>query len=436
MKAASTAPDDRATRWDELVEAARTLDCIHCGLCLDTCPTYQLTGRESASPRGRIHLMRAANEGRVEPDAGFAAEMNGCLVCRRCESVCPAGVEFGPMMGQTRAALERTTPPTGVRRFWRWLGFRVLLRRRWALRTAVWLARFGQLTRLDRLGALLPGLPPAKDAPRVPPARERRRLTPPAPAGQPTTEALVLEGCVMPLLFGAENRATAATLAAHGVAVRVPDVACCGSLAAHNGDDAVAREQAKELIAGFETPDVPIVVNSAGCSSHMAELHELFDQGDPWHARARAFGARVVDFASFVAERFDPARAARPLADVRRVTWDDPCHLCHGMGVRVPPRDILDALVAAENDARATGPALERVELEDAEACCGSAGIYTLTHAQASRALLEDKLDALEASGADLLVTANPGCQLQWRTGIERRGLAVRVAHLASLTAP
>lgn len=431
------APERMPTRWAELIDAARTLDCIHCGLCLDTCPTFQLTGRESASPRGRVHLMRAAGEGRLVPDADFADEMNGCLVCRRCESVCPAGVEFGPMMGRTRGALELEQPPSGRRKLLRWLGFRVLLSRRWALRLAAHLVRIGQRTGLDELTArFLPeGFPAPADAPRVPSRHARRRLEPPQPEA-PAESAWLLEGCVMPILFGPENRATAASLAERGVQARVArKVACCGSLAAHNGDLENARELAKRMIEEHPGED-PVVVNSAGCSSHMAELEELFEQDDPWHARALAFAKRVVDFSSFVAARHATPQPSPLLADARRVTFDDPCHLCHGMGVREAPRQVLDALIAGENARRNAGAQLTRVELDDSEACCGSAGIYSLLEPAASRELLEAKLDALQATGADLLVTANPGCQLQWQSGIERRGLAVRVAHLASLTSP
>ena len=434
------APSRDASRWEELVESARTLYCIHCGLCLDTCPTYELTGRESASPRGRVHLMRAAGEGRLVPDADFAAEMNGCLVCRRCESVCPAGVEFGPMMGQTRAALQALQPSSTGTRFWRWFGFRVLLSRRWALRATAALVRLGQVTGLDRLSApLLPrGFPAPADAPVIPPARERSRLVP-ARLAAPTEQAFVLEGCVMPILFGAENRATVAALAAHGVqAIAPPSVACCGSLAAHNGDAAGATELAKRLIEAY-AGDAPIVVNSAGCTSHMHELDELFERDDPWHARAKAFSERVVDFTTYLSTRVRPQADAHValFQGVTRVTYDDPCHLCHGMGVRQAPRDLLDAAIASENERRrAAGTApIQRVELDESEACCGAAGLYSMLHPAESKKLLESKLDAFEATGAELLITANPGCQMQWRAGLSARGHDANVAHIATLMA-
>lgn len=422
--------------WSSLVDYAKSLDCIHCGLCLETCPTYRLTGRESASPRGRVHLMRALGEGRIEPDGGLIDELDGCLVCRRCESVCPAGVEFGAMLGHARDGLEDLRPTAMRRRLLRWIGLRLLLPHRQALASVAAATRLGQATGVLKLAApLLPSsFPPAGDIPQVPPRAQRQRLPRETPAEPATERAIVLEGCLMPVLFGDVNRATASVLAALGVtAVAPPSAGCCGSLHAHNGDLEEARRLARAMIEAFEIEEVPIVVNSAGCGAHLAEYPELFDPSDPWHARASALAARVVDFTRFVARRLQRSTLkaftqAGPFSGTRRLTWDDPCHLCHGQGIREEPRQLLDALVASTPD-------LERVELDDSEGCCGSAGIYSLLEPEASRQILEAKLDALEETGADLLVTANPGCQLQWQTGIKRRGLDVRVAHIAKLFA-
>lgn len=421
-------------KWSNLVDSARSLDCIHCGLCLETCPTYRLTGRESSSPRGRVHLMRALGEGRLEPDGDFIQEMDDCLVCRRCESVCPAGVEFGAMMGHTRAGLEGIRDQALLRRSLRWLGFRVLLPHRSALALAAGATRLAQQTGLINLFApLLPkSFPPPAEIPTIPASSARRRLPEITPTThRPYERAIVLEGCMMPVLFGDVNRATTRGLAALGVESLAPTAAgCCGSLHAHNGDIVQARKLAKHMIMIFEQSDLaelPIVVNSAGCGSHMSEYAELFEAHDPWHARAELFSKRVVDFTSFVAERLERIHLAKALVGHTSMTWDDPCHLCHGQGVRSAPREILEAL------SRASG--VPHVPLHDSEGCCGSAGIYSLLAPNASTEILESKLDALEATGADLLVTANPGCQLQWQLGIKRRGLAVRVAHIATLFA-
>jgi glycolate oxidase iron-sulfur subunit len=209
----------------------------------------------------------------------------------------------------------------------------------------------------------------------------------------------------------------------------VPEVTCCGSLHAHNGDLAGARTLAQRSIERFDAvrdehgASLPVVVNSAGCGAHLKELHHLFAESDPWHARAAALAARVRDYSEVVAPLLAaPPRALTKPAVPEPVTWDDPCHLCHAQRIRSEPRAVLAAL-----------PGLARVELEESESCCGSAGIYSLLRPEASRAILAKKLQDLAQSGARTLVTANPGCQMQWESGLARAGSAVRVVHLAEL---
>ena len=414
----------------DIVDYAKSLDCIHCGLCLQTCPTFRLTGAEPSSPRGRIHLMRALGEQRLVLDADFADEMEFCLLCRHCESVCPAGVQFGAMMEFTRDALARERPGELRRRCLRWLGFRVVLPSRLVLRLSASLLRMAQLLRLDRLADRLSdrGL---RHLPRVPPLSARRLLPRRVAAeGAQVAEVALLQGCVMPELHARVNRATVRSLARLGIATRVPSsIVCCGSLSAHNGDLAGARDLARLLIAAFEAEGdasgrpLPVVVNSAGCGAHLKVLHHLFAPDDPWHARAEAVARRVQDYSQLVAPRLaQAARTMRAPALEQPVTWDDPCHLCHGQKVRAEPRAILDRVAG-----------LARVELPDSEACCGSAGIYSLLRPEASRAVFAKKLADLERSGAHTVVTANPGCQLQWESGLARAGSGVRVLHLAEL---
>jgi len=414
----------------ELVDYAKSLDCIHCGLCLQTCPTFRLTGQEASSPRGRIHLMRAVAEERLAPDAVFADEMEFCLLCRHCESVCPAGVQFGSMMEFTRDAMERSHPRGWTRALLRWLGFRVVLPHRIVLRLAGSLLRAAQVLGLDRLADRVLGDRGMRYLPRVPPLSSRRLLARQVPAeGTPRGELAFLEGCVMPEFHAHVNRATARSLARLGFSLRVPGVTCCGSLHAHNGDLEAARRLARALIAAFEREHdasgspLGIVVNSAGCGAHLKELHHIFPVGHPWHARALALAERVRDYSEIVAPLLAEARTELGTPPLPQpITWDDPCHLCHGQNVRSQPRSVLEAL-----------PGLERVELADSESCCGSAGIYSLLRPAASRAVLAKKLADLERSGARTLVTANPGCQIQWESGLARAGSSVRVAHLAEL---
>jgi glycolate oxidase iron-sulfur subunit len=418
--------DDRS-----LVDYTKTLDCIHCGLCLQTCPTYQLTGVESSSPRGRIALMRGVAEGKVEPDAAYAEELDFCLLCRHCETACPAGVKFGALMEHARSSAPAQAPRGVLARLARFVGFRVLLPSRVALDVFAWVARLAQVLGLERLALALwkrvHGDAPT--TPRIPPARARRALPKSsAPIGAARGTAFVLEGCVMPILFGRVNRATVRSLQHLGCEVRpLPGGTCCGSLHAHNGDLEGARALARSLLRAAQPGDTtPIVVNSAGCSAHLKELAHLFAPDAPEHAAAAAFGKRVVDFNEFVAARIEERPPDRSIEGAWRgaFTYDDPCHLCHGQGVRAQPRKVLGEL-----------PGLRLVPLANSESCCGSAGIYSLLRPADSAAVLEPKLDALVKSGARTLVTANPGCHLQWEAGIARRGLDVRVVHVAEVVA-
>ena len=426
-----TLPDSAQTGARALVDYAKSLDCIHCGLCLQTCPTYRLTGVEPSSPRGRIHLMRAVGEGRLAPDESYAEELDFCLLCRHCESVCPAGVRFGEMMEFARGHVTEHVARPWTTRFARWLGFRVLLPRRLALRLAGTALRALQVLRLDRRATRLGGglgerAAALVDLPRIPPLSARRLLPARVSAqGEERERAALLEGCVMPELYARVNRATVDALRALDVALDIPrDATCCGSLHAHNGDLEGARKLARRMIQAFENAgDGPVVTNSAGCGAHMKECHQLFEEDDPWHGRAAAFAARVVDFTEFVAERRERLKLRAAARVPLPIAWDDPCHLCHAQGVRTQPRQVLDRLE------------LEQVELTGSESCCGSAGIYSLLRPEASAEIFAEKRRALDASGAQTLVTANPGCQLQWESGLRRAGSDVRVVHLAELVA-
>jgi glycolate oxidase iron-sulfur subunit len=277
-------------------------------------------------------------------------------------------------------------------------------------------------------------------APSIPSRSERKRLPRSTPAiGTPRGAVAVLEGCVMPELYGRVNRASVAVLAACGFDVRCPrDHACCGSLHAHNGDHEEALRLAQATIAAFDElrdetgAPIPIVVNSAGCSAHMKDYGRLLHDDAEWSERALHFSARVRDFTEFLAAdrateagssaQMKATSGADRLRELYPITFDDPCHLCHGQGIRKPPRALLDDI-----------PGMQRVELAGSELCCGSAGIYSLIRPDDSAAVFAPKLDALRASGAKTLVTANPGCQLQWETGLARADVDVRVMHIAEV---
>jgi len=419
-----------------LVDYTRSLDCIHCGLCLHTCPTYQLSGREASSPRGRVHLMRGVAEGRLDANEEFAEEMDFCLVCRHCESACPAGVEFGAMMEFTRDALLVDRPRALHVRLARHLGFRRILPSRLALRMLAGALGLAQRTGLTSLARVLGARGRALAAlPAVPPRAERTPLSATTPArGEAIAAVAMLEGCVMPELFGRVNRATATCLASAGCEVRTaPGHTCCGALHAHNGDLETARRLGRETIHAYDelrdasgTP-LPVVVNSAGCGAHMKELQRHLADDEEWAERARAFSARVVDLSELLRQEQHASRLAAAVqagGGTLRAAYDDPCHLCHGQGIRDEPRELLAAL-----------PGVELVELPHAESCCGSAGIYSLLRPADASGVLAPKLEELRRARVDVLVTANPGCQMQWTSGASSAGIDVRVAHLAELIA-
>ncbi len=418
-----------------LIDYARSLDCIHCGLCLATCPTYRITGREASSPRGRVHLMRAVAEGELEPDAEFAEEMRFCLVCRHCETVCPSGVQFGAMMEHTRGELEQAAPSPLLARVLARVGYEGVLTRRWALRGLAASLRGAQVLGLTRLAGLLGARGRAlANLPPVPPRAERRPLPPLTPAEEPRLGAVaLLEGCVASELLGRVNRASARVLAAAGLEVRTASGhVCCGSLHAHNGRSATARELARDTLERFDAlrgadgAPLTLVVNSAGCGSHLTQLAALFEPGTDEHGRARALAERTLDLSVLLAR--EPyrtrlaSRLAQPTDVAGPIAYDDPCHLCHGQGVRAQPRALLDLV-----------PGLRRVELADPEACCGSAGVYSLVRPAAAGEILAPKLEDLERSGARTLVTANPGCQIQWQGGLGAADRDVEVLHLAEV---
>ncbi|MFN2433592.1 MAG: (Fe-S)-binding protein [Gemmatimonadota bacterium] len=405
--------------------------CIHCGFCLPTCPTYALTGNEISSPRGRLALMGAVAAGELELTPTFEREMYFCLDCRACETACPAAVRYGRLVEGARALLEERRPSplrrgvlralfesprrldsvAGMLRPWS----RSSLRRR----LAPLLARTAP--RLAWTESLLPPLRRPRPLPEIVPAHSHGK---PGRMGGAARRVALLEGCVQRHTHPEVNADTATVLARNGIEVRVPRrQGCCGSLHAHGGDLAGARRLARRNLEAFETAGEvdAVVVNAAGCSSFLKHLEQAFEPSDPDRARAAAFAGRVRDATEYLAEIGWEAPAGAVHA---RVTYHDPCHLVHGQGVAAAPREILTSI-----------PGVELVPLEEASWCCGSAGTYNLTHPEASRALLERKLDHVEATGASILCTANPGCFVQLAAGLRRRGLDVELAHPLTLLA-
>jgi glycolate oxidase iron-sulfur subunit len=404
--------------------------CVHCGLCLAYCPTFSALGTEMDSPRGRIFIIKSLAEGRLTMSDSVVDHLSLCLDCRACETVCPAGVPYGRLIEAAKAEIERERPGGLVRRAFRWVNFGLLLQHPRMLRLAAAGLRLYQasglqaLARATGLTRLLPGTLPAWEAltPPMPAAAARAPLPRLIPAEGPRrARVALLEGCVQAVVFGDHNRATARVLAKNGVEVVVPEgQGCCGALNAHGGDHEGAIAMAKRTIETFESSDVDaIVVNTSGCGAHMKAYGTLLEPEAGWAERARAFAAKVRDISEFLAAA--PLRG--PLMPVpMTVTYHDPCHVVHGQKIRRQPRELL-----------AQVPGLSLVELAESDWCCGSAGIYNLTQPEMATRLLERKVANVAATGAEAVITANPGCILQIRQGLAAQGKPVRVLHIVEV---
>jgi len=403
--------------------------CIHCGMCLDACPTYQVEKLEHQSPRGRVHLIKAAGEGRIALDEGLYDPVFQCLDCRACETACPSGVQVGSLIEAARGQLYQAMPPRG----WKGMVGRLFLRHIFPhpkrLHFLGKLLRFYQRSGLQaaarKLGllSLLPGHLRGMEAalPEIPESPSRKRLPKVSPArGERKYRVALLTGCVMDVVYGGVNEATVRVLTRNGCEVVIPEgQRCCGALQVHAGDRETAKKLARQNIDAFLEAGVDrVIVNAAGCGSAMQEYGELL-AGDPeYREKAARFAAMVQDVSAFLDEiGYEP-----PSGRVEgTVTYHEACHLAHGQRVRQQPRKLLKSV-----------PGLALVEMPDAARCCGSAGVYNLTHPDMAGRLLEKKVDDIP-EGVDYVAMGNPGCMLQIAMGIRKRGGRERVVHTVEL---
>jgi glycolate dehydrogenase iron-sulfur subunit len=422
---ASSSPIDLA--WlSEKIPYVRYQECVHCGLCTASCPTYIETCDENDSPRGRIYLMRAVADGRLAMGAGVRKHLELCLDCRACESACPSGVQYGKMIEPFKIALERSA--TANERG-NWLERMILhhlfpysRRVRWALAPARWSQKLGLLDLAERTGLtrLLPPTLRRMQAMLPKLSGSHHRLPEILPAiGPKRARVALFLGCVADAMFPETNAATARVLQENGCEVVIPrGQVCCGAIHYHSGVEQPALELARKNLAVFgeARPDA-IIVNAAGCGAMLKDYAHILPKES--HDQAVGFVAKVKDISEFLMALGPIApKGSIPL----KVAYHDACHLCHGQQIRSQPRALLAMI-----------PGVEVVPLDESEICCGAAGTYNLTQPEMSERLGKRKMDHIEATGARMVVTGNVGCIMQIARKIKERGSPIEVAHPVDL---
>lgn len=400
--------------------------CVHCGMCLSSCPTYRITGLEMSSPRGRLWLMSGVSEGRIGVDDPiFLEQMYQCLNCRACEAVCPSGVQYGPLLEASRYQIELQVPRSRVQR----AGRRVMLD--WAFSDV---ARIGMLVKGARLykasgaqnvlrkSTLLKRLGMA-DADQMTPDPSKSFIRPGKeswPARQVRRNVQLFSGCIMGTVFADTNRAAGRVMARNGMSVDVPvEQGCCGALMVHSGMFEEARRLARKNIEAFEASgDDAVVITAAGCGSTLKEYDHLLHDDPVFHERAKKFVSRVVDVTEILAQQ-----PLEPMGSLdRTVTYQDACHLAHAQRITAQPRDLIKSI-----------PGIRLVEMKESSLCCGSAGIYNLLRPEMAKTLGDRKAANTAQTGATQVITANPGCAMQLRASLDRLDSGIRVSHIVDL---
>ncbi|HEX3798109.1 MAG TPA: heterodisulfide reductase-related iron-sulfur binding cluster [Verrucomicrobiae bacterium] len=403
---------------ERFLDYNKSLACIHCGLCLSSCPTYLETGNENDSPRGRIYLMRAIQDGRLPLGDTAVRHLDLCLGCRACEAVCPSGVQYGDLLEHTRDHIEKHHRRSPWQTFLRRIAIEKVFpfpsRMKLALLPVKIIRALGLEKLLPKFAretmALVPEHPSATPLPEVSPA-----------TAPPKGRTGFISGCVMSVLFGDTNAASVRLLNRAGYEVVTPrGQGCCGALYAHSGQLEMARDCARHNIEVFERANLEtIVINAAGCGSTLKEYGQLLRDDPKWAERAKQFSARVRDLTEVLAA----AQVNSPPSSessAAKVTYHDACHLAHPQHIIKPPRELIRALVGKNF-----------VELPESDVCCGSAGSYNLTEPEMAARLQRRKIENILKTGAQIVVTTNPGCLLQIRAGLRAAGAPVEALHIA-----
>ena len=430
MTLAPSDPTHTAWLTEDRPDAGELGLCVHCGFCLNACPTYHDLGVETNSPRGRIALMRGIDDGRIDWSPRVQKHFDQCLQCRACETACPSKVPYGRLMEATRAeAFAQQKWPRRQRIIWRLImrgvfpyprrlllaGYGLKLYQRLGIQAL--LRRSGLLRKLSAKLADIDALSPIANRPFYD-NREASRVQPRDFGADLRANAALITGCMMPMAYPETHRATVRVFARNGVAVDAPGAqVCCGALHAHGGDVEAARDLARRNIDAItpESADLPdaILINAAGCGSHLKEYGHLLRNDASYAARAAAFASRVRDVHEYLVEVGFEAPQGRI---ERTVTYQDSCHLSHAQAIRSAPRDVLRSI-----------PGLKLSEMRTPDKCCGSAGIYSVVQSEISQRVLAEKMSDVLGTGAEQVCTANPGCMLQLDAGIARHDTDQRI---------
>ena len=409
---------------ERFLDENKALACIHCGLCLSSCPTYLETGNENDSPRGRIYLMRAVQEGRLPLGKTAVQHIDLCLGCRACEAVCPSGVQYGELLEATRDHIEQRHRRPLLQRLLR----RVLIEQVFPFPRRMKAALLPvKAIRALGLNSLLPAF--ARSAiTLVPDSMPQIKLPELSPASTAPVRGTVgfISGCVMSVMFGETNAASIELLNEYGYDVITPGAqACCGALYAHGGNLERARNCARHNIEVFERAPVDaVIINAAGCGSTLKEYHQLLQHDPEWRDRALRFSQKVRDLTEWLVQSQGEVSSPAP-ADGTRVTYHDACHLAHPQHITQQPRALIRRVAGTHF-----------VELPESDVCCGSAGSYNLTEPAMAERLQKRKIENILKTGATVVVTTNPGCLLQIRAGLQKAGANhVRCLHIADYLA-
>ncbi|MCM2532206.1 (Fe-S)-binding protein [Neobacillus pocheonensis] len=414
--------------WSDPPKEHKWADCVHCGMCLEACPTYEELGQEQHSPRGRVHLIKSVAEGKLLVNEAFADPVFACLDCRACTTACPANVDVGGLIEEARGQIRQAIPLKGLKAVVSKFFLKTLFPHQERLNAVGNLLKFyqksgmqkvirktGLINRMPNHLAEMESIMPEIKTPIRKKYKNIKRIK---AKGGTKREVSILTGCIMDVMFSEINEAMINVLTRNGNDVTIPrNQTCCGALHVHAGDRETGRKLAKQNIEAFKDSD-KVIVNAAGCGCMLKEYPELFHEDQEWAEKAKLFSAKVEDISKFLLD----TGYEKPRAELNtRITYHDACHLAHGQGIRQEPRDLLLNI-----------PGVEMVHMPNADRCCGSAGIYNITNPEMAAAVLESKMTNVPED-VEMISMGNPGCMLQMAVGVQKYGRNQKIVHTVQL---